>query len=125
MGFKQIGNGSLLNGDERINDLVASLAKTLDVKVFHFLSRPRCFAQKSEARFDRRIFLEATDIDPIGKPFPAIKRKQLFKDKFERQPMQGIVLLCGYGHVPKLRNRNEICGLIQLYVFNAENSGRL
>lgn len=53
--------------------------------------RPRCPAQETQARFQRRTGLEAADGNPVSQPVPAIMGFQCTDDRGQRQAMQGIV----------------------------------
>lgn len=63
----------------------------IEVELFHFRPRPGSLAQELEAGFDAGVKVEAVHADALSQTFPAIVGVELGDDRFERDPVEGIL----------------------------------
>lgn len=64
---------------------------------FDLFARPRCFAQKRQARFDRRITLKTADADALAHFLPAVIFHQLDQNLFQRHAVQRVARVFRWG----------------------------
>jgi hypothetical protein len=68
-----------------------AISKFPGTPVFNLLARPRCFAEKREAGFHRRIELKTPDGDAPAHFAPAMPLNQLVENVLQRDAVQRIV----------------------------------
>lgn len=66
-------------------------SQSVEIKLLHFRSGPRCFAEKCQARLDAGVVSEATNRDRLPHFFPARVCDELVKNHCKSHTMQRIV----------------------------------
>ena len=64
-----------------------------EIQTLHFLSGPRCFPQKVQAGFHRRVALETLNFNPGGEFVPAVVINKLHDHTLKRDSMEGVLRL--------------------------------
>ena len=64
-----------------------------ELQTLHFLSGPRCFPQKVQAGFHRRVALETLNFNSGGEFVPAVVFNKLHDHALKRDAMKGVLRL--------------------------------